>query len=97
MDFIRTEEKKESKPFKLKLSKNTKEFFLASGPYFTIATVILIFGIMIIDLIIPPKPPTHQIYVIFGFPVMVLIGNFLLFSIGAGWIIHGVGFLVIKR
>ena len=69
------------------ISENTKKFLFAASPYWIIAFIICMGGLIIIDILTPPIPFN---------PGWVGILKFLTICAGIGWIIHGTGFLIVK-
>ena len=81
-----------------RIPESFKRFFSVSWIYFTLAGV-LAFATAIIGSILStpttPKPFTYS--VIYGFPVYHVVITFLMVAIGIAWILHGFGFIIIKR
>jgi len=50
-----------------------------------------------IDAMTPYVPVEYEMIDIFGIPVAVVVINVLLLAVAGAWLIHGVGFVIIKR
>jgi len=81
-----------------KIPDNIKKFFSASWIYFAFAGIVVVAMAVIRNILTPvpqPKPFTYSI--IYGFPVYHAVITFLMVAIGIAWILHGFGFIVIRR
>jgi len=74
---------------KINLTKNQKQALLSSIPYFIFALIIAFSGLLILDILFP-DPITQFNYTWGG------IFKFLAICCGIGWVLHGVGFFIIK-
>lgn len=75
--------------YKIKLTKKQKQFLLAIAPLMSIALIVDLAGMLIIDLIFPV---TVQPFNFSWNGILMFMG----IAAGVGWIIHGTGFLLVK-
>ena len=81
----------------LRVPKKAKEFLVGAGLWWSIATVIALGGALMLEVLWPtPVKPLSVIY-LFGVPLFSWVPGFLLVAVGVGWMIHGVGFLLVRR
>lgn len=64
---------------------------------FAISFVGFISGMIIKDILFPPVYPPLQTIDFFGFRIASFIPGLLLVLIGIAWLIHGFGFIIVKR
>ena len=80
---------------KIVLSKKTKNFLIYTSPFFIGALVLFAIFVSMTDHDYAIAHPTH--YVNFhGFDIPSQLLTVLLVSIMVGWVIHGVGFFIVK-
>lgn len=80
---------------KIKLSKN-QQFAMWIFLFCGLGIVLLV--VLINDLTYTPPPPTEYTYYDFwGYPITSVVVHFLLISIGIAWILHGFGFILVRR
>lgn len=82
------------------INKQFKNFLIGFLPLFFIALTVLIGGLAILDYMYPSEPfvsSVPNIMYIGGSAIPTYLMSGLVLSVGISWIIHGVGFVIIKR
>jgi hypothetical protein len=72
-------------------------FLKAALPYWLSALTIMIGVLFIVDMF--PKAPIKpaEYFILFGIPILKSMPSFILMLGAIAWLIHGVGFVIIKR
>ena len=81
--------------YKNKLSPKMKMFLLAGSPYW-IGALVVSTGLMAIIEVLTPAIPLTYIW-IYNIPIASFIPTMLLLCVGLAWLLHGFGFIIIKR
>jgi len=97
-DYIEYLKYKDSKKIKINKTfiKRIKEFWSVAWIYYAIAGVLSIIAIFL-NMSMQPPPPETSMITIYGIQVVSYIPTFLLGCIGIAWVLHGVGFIIIRR
>lgn len=80
-----------------KLSTKVKDSLLTFALYFGSALVLGITAICLHDHNYPPKPFITEYIHFYGIPFANYVPTLVLVGVSIGWILHGVGFTIIKR
>lgn len=82
---------------KRKISPGIRAFMKASAPFFIIALLVALGGIVAFAIYYDPAPIAAARIDVFGVSISEPIILFLAVSAGIAWMLHGFGFIVVRR
>lgn len=73
-----------------------KDFWSAAGMYWAIAAVLGVVAILLHESL-KPAPQDFAMLNIYGIQIFAFIPSMLLICIALAWVLHGFGFIIIRR